>query len=822
MNIPFIRFFKKDRAEDGSVAVAPRPVATNEKPVSERLGKTVLPNSSRIVGLEPSGNFPLPPPASSPAQTIPAVTRKISLGGNGSIAVGPKLSPSGSAGERTIALSLADLVPNIPSDLLKPAPVDSERRVLLQASEVERGMSTGRPTVLLRVIYKQAPEFFTSEVPAADLREVALPFAKVVEQFANFQVRDDQITDQECPQLETPFLQVTLEDNARFGKSATPPAGREIPTVKLAPVAAAKPAIAAEAKPAIAAEVKPAIAAEAKPAIAAEVKPAIAAEAKLAIAAEAKPIVAPESKLAIAAETKPATVAETKPTVPAEAKPAVVAPVPPVASAPKAIAPIKFTAPPPAPAPASASAPALAPVPAVKAPLPLDQLPPSPPTAAKISPNGTGAPAAERVPASSGSPVPTPLPSPLAPLPPTRIPFKITPPSNDLRTESKFPAPRANPDAAEFASSGPRISLPLLNILRNLAPFQLSGPIDAVPESAQIEIPFSIVQPQLSLGRVAISPAQFQAALPEEHRALFVVDAAGSPVSLSLQDVLQNLPSESLQLRGDQEEPEVTDAFETPFSQKASEDAARMKVSAGPIAKTTAGATVAAPQPVAATPEAAAPKPAATTVKPAVAAVEPTPPPAPAPAEPVARVAATPPREVPIESAKAAPVELPRETPELASAPKAEAAPAPKPTTAPAPSATGIRTSLQNLLDTDEPLDAKSVVGHVSRLPGVSSCAIVFSDGLSLAGNIPADYEADALCAMAPSILKRIGEQMVGAKFGALNSLTLFCGTTPISLFAHGNICLAAIHSGGEIAPEVRDRLGRTAQELARMYAQAA
>jgi predicted regulator of Ras-like GTPase activity (Roadblock/LC7/MglB family) len=132
------------------------------------------------------------------------------------------------------------------------------------------------------------------------------------------------------------------------------------------------------------------------------------------------------------------------------------------------------------------------------------------------------------------------------------------------------------------------------------------------------------------------------------------------------------------------------------------------------------------------------------------------------------------------------------------------------------------RTALQNLLDTDEPLDAKSVLVHVSRLPGVSSCAIVFSDGLSLAGNIPTDYEADALCATAPSIMKRIGEQMLGAKFGTLRSVTLFCAETPVSLFAHGNICLAALHSGDDLAAEVRDRLGRTTQELARMYAQPA
>ena len=91
-----------------------------------------------------------------------------------------------------------------------------------------------------------------------------------------------------------------------------------------------------------------------------------------------------------------------------------------------------------------------------------------------------------------------------------------------------------------------------------------------------------------------------------------------------------------------------------------------------------------------------------------------------------------------------------------------------------------------------------------------------------LTGNIPAEYDADALCATAPSIMKRIGEQMLGAKVGELRGVTLFCAKTQVSLFADGNICLAILHSDGAIAAEVRDRLGRTAQELARMYAQPA
>jgi len=104
----------------------------------------------------------------------------------------------------------------------------------------------------------------------------------------------------------------------------------------------------------------------------------------------------------------------------------------------------------------------------------------------------------------------------------------------------------------------------------------------------------------------------------------------------------------------------------------------------------------------------------------------------------------------------------------------------------------------------------------------VSACAIVFSDGLSLAGNIPTEYEADALCALAPSIVKRIDDQMMGASLGPLNGMTLYCAKTPVSFFAYGNICLAALHSADALAAEIRARLSCVVRELAQMYAQPA
>ena len=302
------------------------------------------------------------------------------------------------------------------------------------------------------------------------------------------------------------------------------------------------------------------------------------------------------------------------------------------------------------------------------------------------------------------------------------------------------------------------------DVLRGISPIQLSGPVDEVPETATVEIPYSIIEPQLSLGRIAVSPAQFQAALPEEYRALFKLEETEQPVVLPLQEVLQNLPNETLQLRGDQEEIILTETFETPFSTKAAEDAVRLKVSSGPIAKAVLVAEIADPAVVAG-------------------------------------------------GADPGPVGLEQEN-----AAKGKDVARPGST----PPATATRSAIQVAFDTDETLDAKTIVAHASKLPGVLACAVVFSDGLSLAGNLPAEYQTEALCALAPSLVKRINDQMVGASLGPLNGITLYCAKTPVSFFAHGNICLAALHSAGEIASDVRARLSSAARELARMYAQPA
>ena len=392
-------------------------------------------------------------------------------------------------------------------------------------------------------------------------------------------------------------------------------------------------------------------------------------------------------------------------------------------------------------------------------------------------------PATERVPASSGPSVPT---SSAASSTPTRIPFKPADyrrfPAEPWLTKESFDEngatfPEANapsevvvPEKEEEQPQPEiKISLPLKPILQNLPPFQLTGDIAKVPDDARIELSFSLVEPQLPTGRIALQPDQFSSALPEEYRGLFSAKEIGAPVALPLQDVLKNLPSATLQIREDQEAEEESGNFATPFSAKAEEDAKRFFGSAaasGPVAK------------------------------------------AEAPAKP----------SLEVEAAAAEPTKL--ETPTTVAAEDLKEPSVPEATTAPktvTPVTVG-RSALQELLKTDEEVDAKAVASHIGGLPGVKGCAIMFADGLSLAGSFPPEYGAEGLCALAPSIMQRVEKHLVETKLGALRTLTLSCAESAITFLTRDNLCIAVLHPHDKLAADVRKKLPRILEALSLKY----
>ena len=716
MTIPFLSYFTRGK---GNGAVKEKPAAPAkpvlpplEKPSSERFSKTVMPNATRT--LPPQDPFEM-------------AARSTALGGQmpGAIALAPApvatasrtisfspLSPAMNdlppaialalepTVERVISLELSDVLTEMPPGYVKPTEsIDTTRRILLKASEVERGMASGKPTVSLATIYQQVPEIFIRRIDDSDGSQLKLPFKKVLDGFAKMHVRTDQERATAVPQVETPFLKVTLEDNQKFGTTTEPLETTELPPVRIQP-ATAEALAAAE--------------------------PEAAADARL--------------KMAPAPSTNGKTL--------------------------QTPARIPF----------------------------------------KLSPNGTDAPAPESVPASSGPSVPNLLPSPLAPVvagiadpgrdvaasshqpgstipatatisppAPVRIPFTmVTAPLSPVEEEAKQkPEPWLTKEslasavgtdtanAPEVASTvvsetarvaEVKIALPLLPILKSLPPMQLTGDPSCVPPDVRLEFPFALIEPQLASGRISVTAKVFEVSLPVSFRGLFQAGPGGVDVSLPLQEVLKNLPAASLRMRDDQEEQDAGQNFATPFSAKAEEDAKRFNVPAAPVAKPVVAAVVA---------EDSKPEPAGVN-QPSVA--------------------------------------------DTATATEEKISDRP------------LRTPLQVALDTDEKLDAKGVVALVNKIPGVKACSILFGDGLSLAGGLPAELDTDGICAMAPSLIQRVENHLVDTKLGLLRGMTLSCMKGAITFYMHENLCLAALHGDLDLPGETRDKLSRVVHELSRKY----
>jgi predicted regulator of Ras-like GTPase activity (Roadblock/LC7/MglB family) len=671
MTIPFLSYFKRGKTDAATAqerGAVPKPVVPPlEKPSSERFSKTVMPNATRTIapqdpfemaarstalgGTNGTATMVAPPPGTPRtiafAPSMPVIQRDLPP------AVALALEP---VVERVISLELGDVLAEMPAGYVKPTEsIDLTRRILLKASEVERGMANGKPAVSLATIYQQVPEIFLRTVEPADPSQLKLPFSKVLDQFSSLQVRADQERARAVPQVETPFLKVTLEDNQHFGTTMEPLETGDLPPVRVQP-----------------------------------------ATAEAFANAEPEPF------------------ADVRPKMPA-AQPAPNNP---------------------------AQSPARIPF--------------------KLSPNGTDVPAPESVPASSGPSVPNSLPSPPAPV---RIPFKMTAPSDDLRPKVEpwltaetlaastekppTPAPVA-PAPAPVAAGEVKIKLALKSIVQELPPMQWSGEAGSVSEAARIEFPFALIEPQLAAGRISVTAKVFETSLPPEFRSQFQPGVPPIDVCLPLPEVLKNLPTASLRMRDDQVEQEAGANFATPFSAKAEEDAKRFNVPATPVAKPVATA----PEEVASQPDAVAP------------AVE---------AEPS----------------------------ELLAGKVLDRPP---------------RTPLQVALDTDEKLDGKSVVALVNKISGVKACAITFGDGLSLAGSLPPELEAEGLCAMAPALLQRLENHLVDTKLGPLRGMTLSCNKGTVTFFMRENLCLGVLHSSADLPAETREKLSRVVLELSRKY----
>jgi predicted regulator of Ras-like GTPase activity (Roadblock/LC7/MglB family) len=734
MTIPFLDLVRKAKekfeAKRRPAGLAPLP-SVQDKPESDKLAKRVMPYAVRTMTPEPS----------APALAASAIaTRRISVTRPSAGAppdLGPRVGVSvDPRGERTLSLALSDVIAEMPNGYLKPhESFDTSRRITLKAAEVEKGLAAGRPSISIAAIYQQVPEIFLHTVQPSDTAVVMLPAKKVIDELSHLRVREDQTAEPVMAQVETAFLKMMVEESAKFGTTLAPFTTTELPPLP-EPVSSAP----AAAEPAPVAAIRP-------PPASPSIQPPPAMKLPVQPPPAVRPPAQPPPVAPATSRTIPPPGVETEPTRDGS------------------MARITFVAP---------SAPA-------------ENKP------EESLPIGTGGPAFPRVPASSGPPVPPAAPPAAAP---TRIPFQMPPSAVPPKVAAQTPAPappttsapvQETPKIVPVAATSvvptqePMVVLPLCPILASLPPMQVAGDVASVPADAKISFRIALIAPQLATGKVTIPPKDFHAALPEQYRGLFLPDVVEAPVQLSLPDVLANLPGDSLRMREDQEVTTQDEAFETPFSAKAKEDAERFAQG-----RKTAHPSAAAPS------------------KPAVPKAE------------------TPKIELP----KAAEAEVPKvRAPDLqipkVAAPKIEAA---KVELSAPVDAFRVAMGPAAKWETARPaegapkFDAKAAIALACALPGVASCSVIFTDGLIIAGNIPDEMHMEGLSAVAPTMLQKLQKHMCETQLGPLSSITVHGQKSPVTFFGAGDLCLTAVHNGVELSAESRRELGRITQELSRTY----
>jgi predicted regulator of Ras-like GTPase activity (Roadblock/LC7/MglB family) len=112
----------------------------------------------------------------------------------------------------------------------------------------------------------------------------------------------------------------------------------------------------------------------------------------------------------------------------------------------------------------------------------------------------------------------------------------------------------------------------------------------------------------------------------------------------------------------------------------------------------------------------------------------------------------------------------------------------------------------------------KDVVARAIALPGVAGAVVTLPDGLRVAGEVPAEFNADTLAAFIPQIFERMNQSAKELRMGALNNVGFTVGDVPWRIFRVNAVYFAAFGRAGEALPAAQ--LAALAEELDRKRTQ--
>jgi predicted regulator of Ras-like GTPase activity (Roadblock/LC7/MglB family) len=108
----------------------------------------------------------------------------------------------------------------------------------------------------------------------------------------------------------------------------------------------------------------------------------------------------------------------------------------------------------------------------------------------------------------------------------------------------------------------------------------------------------------------------------------------------------------------------------------------------------------------------------------------------------------------------------------------------------------------------------KEIVGRAMALTGVVGVLVALPDGLLVASQVPAEFNAENLAAFLPQIFDRVSQSTKELRMGALNNFNFTVGNVPWRIFRVNAVYFAAFGSAGESLPGAQ--LAALAAELDR------
>jgi predicted regulator of Ras-like GTPase activity (Roadblock/LC7/MglB family) len=95
----------------------------------------------------------------------------------------------------------------------------------------------------------------------------------------------------------------------------------------------------------------------------------------------------------------------------------------------------------------------------------------------------------------------------------------------------------------------------------------------------------------------------------------------------------------------------------------------------------------------------------------------------------------------------------------------------------------------------------KDVVVRAKALPGVVGVVITLPDGLRVASDVPAEFNADTLAAFIPQMFERMNQSAKELRMGALNNVSFTVGNVPWKIYRVNAVYVAAFGRTGESLP---------------------